>query len=424
MVRDIIRLMEILSFLYMTAAVYNVRMKYNIYSVVLVVSELLLLTGINNFGFSSYFLVLSYLLMFIYCLVNYKSSVKRTVVNFVIAFVAVSLMEVLCYIAISFIDIKFTITIQQKELGISILYFIIILIFGNKLRLMEISEFFLKRNKLLYAIGIFILIILGSQIWGMKRENFMDGKYGFSITCFALVLILLIWEWQKTRSESEKRKVQLELNRIYYEAYEGLIQSIRERQHDFKNHLNALEGMIYSIDNYDELVGEQKKYLQSIMGELEPARLLTLVENPLIAGFLNYKVSKAQEMGITTRYHCVLQKQDMSIPEFKLIEMMGILLDNAIEELGRESIVDRVLVIELMVEDNIMKFSVSNSYENNNDLDVSKIFENGYSSKGNGRGIGLSKLKHMMKDNNGEIAVSQEVFENVPMLKIEWLISI
>ena len=424
MVRDIMGLMEILSFLYMVAATYGAKVKYGIYTVVFIVSELLLLSGINNHGFSSYFLGLSYLLMFIYCLVNYKSSVKRTVVNFVIASVAVSLMEVLCYIAISFIDMYFTITTQQKELGISILYFIIILIFSSKLRLTEISEFFLKRNKLLYAIGIFILIILGSQMWGMKRENFMDGKYGFSITCFALVLILLIWEWQKTRSESEKRKVQLELNRIYYEAYEGLIQSIRERQHDFKNHLNALEGMIYSIDNYDELVGEQKKYLQSIMGELEPARLLTLVENPLIAGFLNYKVSKAQEMGITTRYHCVLQKRDMGIPEFKLIEMMGILLDNAIEELSSESIADRVLVIELMVEDNIMKFAVSNSYENNNNLDVSKIFENGYSSKGNGRGIGLSKLKHIMKDNNGEIAVSQEVFEKIPVLKIEWLISI
>ena len=66
--------------------------------------------------------------MFIYCLVNYKSSVKRTVVNFVIASVAVSLMEVLCYIAISVIEMYFTITTQQKELGISILYFIIILL--------------------------------------------------------------------------------------------------------------------------------------------------------------------------------------------------------------------------------------------------------------------------------------------------------
>lgn len=424
MVKDIMGLMEILSFLYMVAAVYNVKMKYNIYTAVFIVLELFLLSGMNNYGFPSYLLVFSYLLMFIYCLINYEASLKETIVNGVLVVIGISMVQMLCYFVVSSVDIKFSLTVQQKEMTVSILYFMIVLAFSRKMHLPEISAFFIKRNVLLYTVGGFILVILGSQLWGIKKENFIDGKYILSATFFVLFLILMIWEWQKTRSESEKRKVQLELNRIYYEAYEGLIQSIRERQHDFKNHLNALEGMIYSIDNYDELVLEQKKYLQSIMGELEPARLLTLIENPLIAGFLNYKVSKAQEMGITTRYHCVLQKRDMGIPEFKLIEMMGILLDNAIEELSSESIADRVLVIELMVEDNIMKFAVSNSYENNNNLDVSKIFENGYSSKGNGRGIGLSKLKHMMKDNNGEIAVSQEVFENVPVLKIEWLISI
>lgn len=424
MVRDIIRLMEILSFLYMTAAVYNAKMKYNIYTVVLVMLELFILLGINNYGFSSYLLVFSYLLMFIYCLINYEASLKETIVNGVLVVIGISTVQMLCYFAVSFVDTKLSLTVEQRELVVSILYFMIVFAFSRKMHLPEISAFFIKRNALLYTVGGFILVILGSQLWGIKKENFIDGKYILSATFFVLFLMLMIWEWQKTRSESEKRKMQLELNGIYYEAYEGLIQSIRERQHDFKNHLNDLEGMIYSIDNYDELILEQKKYLQSIMGELEPARLLTLIENPLIAGFLNYKVSKAQEMGITTRYHCVLQKRDMGIPEFKLIEMMGILLDNAIEELGSESIADRVLVIELMVEDNIMKFAVSNSYENNNNLDVSKIFENGYSSKGNGRGIGLSKLKHMMKDNNGEIAVSQEVFENIPVLKIEWLIGI
>lgn len=61
MVRDIMGLMEILSFLYMVAAVYNVKMKYNIYTVVFIVSELFLLSGINNHGFSPYFLGLSYL---------------------------------------------------------------------------------------------------------------------------------------------------------------------------------------------------------------------------------------------------------------------------------------------------------------------------------------------------------------------------
>lgn len=53
MVRDIMGLMEILSFLYMVAAVYNVKMKYNIYTVVFIVLELFLLSGMNNYGFSS-----------------------------------------------------------------------------------------------------------------------------------------------------------------------------------------------------------------------------------------------------------------------------------------------------------------------------------------------------------------------------------
>lgn len=424
MVRDIMGLMEILSFLYMVAAVYNVKMKYNIYTVVFIVLELFLLSGMNNYGFSSYLLGFSYLLMFIYCLINYEASIKETIVKWVLASVGVSIIQMLCYFVVSFVDIKWPLTVEQKEMSVSILYFVLILAFSSKMFLPEIAAFFIKRNALLYLVGIFILIILGSQLWGIKKEHVIDGKYIFSATFFVLFLVLMIWEWQKMRTESEKRRTQLQLNGIYYEAYEGLIQSIRERQHDFKNHLNAIEGMIYSINNYDELVSEQKKYMHSIMGEVETTRILTLVENPLLAGFLNYKVSKAQEMGIVTQYHCVLQKREMKLPEFKIIEMMGILLDNAIEELSSDNVENKVLQLELMVEDDKMRFSVANSYENTKVLDISSFFEKGYSSKGKGRGIGLSKLKQMINDANGEVTVSQEVFQNIPMLKMEWIVNI
>lgn len=104
--------------------------------------------------------------------------------------------------------------------------------------------------------------------------------------------------------------------------------------------------------------------------------------------------------------------------------MMGILLDNAIEELSSDNVENKVLQLELMVEDDKMRFSVANSYENTKVLDISSFFEKGYSSKGKGRGIGLSKLKQMINDANGEVAVSQEVFQNIPMLKMEWIVNI
>lgn len=423
MVRDIMGLMEILSFLYMVAAVYNVKMKYNIYTVVFIVSELFLLSGINNHGFSPYFLGLSYLFMFIYCLVNYNSGVKKTIVNCVLASIAISIVQMLCYFMVTFIGIKFLITVEQKEMSISILYLVITLALSKNFRLAEMSEFLLKRNKLLYAIGIFILIVFGSQMLGMKKEHYIDGRYGFSVAYFALILVLLVWEWQKTRGEAEKRKAQLELNRIYYEAYEGLIHSIRERQHDFKNHLNAIEGMIYSTDSYDELVTQQKKYLQSISGNMELTKLLTLVENPLIAGFLNYKVSSAQKIGIDARYNCILPKCEMKIPEFQIVEMMGILLDNALEEMESKDLVSKILDIELETENNKLKFTVANTYDDSS-INIAKIFESGYSGKGSNRGIGLSKLKHMINENNGEICVLQEKIDDIPVLRIQLAVNI
>ena len=114
MVKDIMGLMEILSFLYMVAAVYNVKMKYNIYTAVFIVLELFLLSGMNNYGFPSYLLVFSYLLMFIYCLINYEASLKETIVNGVLVVIGISMVQMLCYFVVSSVDIKFSLTVQQK----------------------------------------------------------------------------------------------------------------------------------------------------------------------------------------------------------------------------------------------------------------------------------------------------------------------
>ena len=71
-------------------------------------------------------------------------------------------------------------------------------------------------------------------------------------------------EWQKSRIDAGKRKTQLELNKLYYSAYEELIQSMREKQHDYKNHINAMQGILYSTDNCNIAIEELKKYLGSL----------------------------------------------------------------------------------------------------------------------------------------------------------------
>lgn len=153
----------------------------------------------------------------------------------------------------------------------------------------------------------------------------------------------------KNQNRGRKRKAQMEMNALYYNGYEELIRSVREKQHDFKNHMNAMRGILYTVNDYEELVAKEKDYLDTILNEVEETSILTLIENPLLAGFLSDKIHEAESKGITVHHECIYANEELKIPEYKLVELMGILLDNAIEASCRK-IDDGVIFIKLWKE--------------------------------------------------------------------------
>ncbi len=49
MVRNLLPLFEILAYVYCLAAIYGNKVKYNIYTVILIVTEMILMLGINEY---------------------------------------------------------------------------------------------------------------------------------------------------------------------------------------------------------------------------------------------------------------------------------------------------------------------------------------------------------------------------------------
>lgn len=99
------------------------------------------------------------------------------------------------------------------------------------------------------------------------------------------------------------------------------------------------------------------------------------------------------------------------------MEMVGILIDNAMEALictnegeKDQNLVKRIYISikepEKHVE--VIVANTSNYYE---DDMTERFFEVDYSSKGKGRGIGLSKLKRMVHERKGDIMVNNELHE-------------
>lgn len=415
MIRNLKSLIELFAYLYCLAELFGKKFKVSIHAVVFIILDMFLVIGIDQYEFPKYLVSLSYIGMFMYGLLYYNKSVKLTVVNCFLAAVIVAILQLLTFFPIySLFYVKYE-QIHISELMINEGCFLVIMICSNKIKLRRLSDFFIKRDKLIA--GVFILIIcgFGFNFIKMKEEGAILKEVYFQMVYFLLVFLMVIYEWQRSRVESEKRKTQLEMNQLYYDAYDRLIMLVRERQHDMKNHINAILSMIYTTDNYDELVEKQREYCGYVIEQNEKTKLALSAGNPLITGFMYSKIQEAENNNIKVEYQIEIKKETSIIPEYELVEMVGIMIDNAVEALsciGEENDYNnpvKKIYISMKETEELVEVIVANTSDYYEDDVTEMFFTPGYSSKGKGRGIGLSKLKHIVRERRGEIIVSNEL---------------
>lgn len=417
MVRNLLPLLEILSILYGLAAVSGRKMVYNIHAIIFIIAEMFLMIGINDYNFPKQLIAISYILIFIYCVIGYQLTAKEAILIEVITVIVLGILQLIMGFALT--------TIFKNNDNNSLLWeviamagcLLIVALFGSKVPFDKLLRFLLRRNKLLGLLGGFAIVAFGSQIILIKQRGYLSGKDYIPIVYFILLFMVIVIEWQKAVVRAEKEKAQLEMNTLYFSAYEEMIKSIRQRQHDFKNHLNALRGMIQTIDNDEELRIQQKQYMDNVLSSIEDTSILTMIENPPIAGFLSDKIHEAEKRNIIVDYNCTLRNTKLHIAEYKLVEMMGIIMDNAIEAavLNNEL---KAIKIELSKCDQILHFEAVNSWNTEDNSNINQFLKPGYSSKGKDRGIGLEKLRNMLLEEGGELLVSiNEEIQGYPAIK-------
>lgn len=423
MVRDLLPLFEILSILYGLAAVYGKKLKYNINVVIFIVAEMVLMVGINDYGIPKYFITLSYALIFVYCWINYKISVINTLINIFIMAIVLGVLQLITYSVLVTLFKDNDINNLKWEIIVMAVNLVIVMLGIPRLQLERLAEFLSHKRWMTILIGIVVVAIFGVQLWKVKQGSSLSGEDFIFTVYFYILLFLLLMEWQKTRIDAEKRKAQLEINKLYYDTYEELIISIRKKQHDFNNHINAIQGILYTAISYEELKEQEEKYLDEITEDRQQISILTKVENPLIAGFLTVKIQEAERKGINVEYNCIFPKVKINMPEYQLIEMMGILLDNAIEAAEKMD-ASKLMQIRLLMVEGVINFSVTNTYLISDVKDISNFFAKGYSTKGNNRGIGLYKLKELMQKQKGELFCKEENINGQKAIRMEMLLPI
>lgn len=425
MISDLKSVIEVFTFLYCLAELFGKRLKVDIFATVLIIANLFVVTGISDFGFPEYFQSLCYIAMFLYGLLYYGESIRLTLVNCFLAAIIAAFLSLFIYLPLYYLFYPRYEYVDLYGLLADIGCLLLIAICRRKIRLKSLSDFCIKRSKLIIIATILILCGLGFEFYQIMNKRVISGEAYFQMVYFALIFLFIIYEWQKSRMDAEKRKAQLEMNKLYYDAYDQLIMLVRERQHDMKNHINAILSMIYTIEDYNELTAKQKEYCGYVMEQNEKTKLVLSSGNPLIAGFLYSKIREAENYNITIDYKIGIGENETAIPEYELIEMSGILLDNAIEALSNMNEKDLARKIYFSIreiEEGIELIVANTSFYYEEDI-TAHFFESGYSSKGQNRGIGLSKLKRLVKDRKGNIMVYNELHNDMNYLTFEIILS-
>ena len=205
-------------------------------------------------------------------------------------------------------------------------------------------------------------------------------------------------------NRAEYTKLMEELSGTRY-----LVDSMRANNHDFTNKLHVILGLI-QMGMYDDA----SSYIQNItMVQRENiSKVMNAVSEPAVAALLIGKIARASELNINfvLREGCYYSAADMNLPSEMLITVIGNLLDNAFDAMneGSDYKDHKELMFGIYSKPGAVLITVDDTGSGIKSSDLELIFENGFSTKGEGRGTGLYQVKAMVENFGGKITVESQ----------------
>ena len=186
-----------------------------------------------------------------------------------------------------------------------------------------------------------------------------------------------------------------------------LVESMRANNHDFTNKLHVILGLIQM-----GRTNEACEYITNITS-IQQTVIHSIVKNiddPSVAALLIGKDSRAAELNIkfTLEGGSRLSRNDISLPSGDLITIIGNLTENAMDSLNEKNELPKELTVGIFTKPHAMIITVDDTGNGISEENREKIFENGFSTKGDGRGTGLHLIKQLIEKHNGTISVESE----------------
>lgn len=254
-----------------------------------------------------------------------------------------------------------------------------------------------KTRRILYSNLLIGFLALCMQL---ITTTFYIDMVPMIITIFNIILlisffILSVYSFTRMIKLSIARK-DLQSAEEYNKSLEILYDEVKGFKHDFDNIISTLDGFIENND-----MSDLRNYFNEIKKDCKITNNLSvlnprIINNPGIYSLLNNKYFKASSLGVSFDIEYFLDFNTLDVNLYQLSRILGVLIDNAIEE--SEKCEDKIVKLSFIREsrNNRAVITIQNTYSNK-DVDIEKIFNKGVSGKNNHSGIGLWEVKNYVK---------------------------
>lgn len=409
--------LSVMAFMYKAA---NQKFKWNKTFFIIAMMEFGIVMSSGKYVDNRLGMVMIYSLLFLYAKIKITHDWKPTVRVFGTMLIGIPVLQILVY----FVFMDFVPELSDYRwygIGVNCIICILVSLWKEKYIYWAGKKSTQFRGVLLvilFAIFFFELIFLYKQ----DRHITEQVQFQTIVSVCGLVLVLILW--MSSEMEKQQKQEELKMYELYTKTFEDLITAIRIKQHEFNNHINAIKCLPYTTQNAKELIAEQNRYCDAVLEDTEIVKLLKLESSPILCGFLYSKLIFAQSLDIHVIYEVDPINVERYVTIHHFIEMTGILFDNAVEALVKDKRVENnsgKIILRLSTYENTkLLLEVANISRIYTNEEIEEFFVTGKSSKGDNRGVGLSRVKLLIQKYKAYLhAANQQYYgENYLSFKI------
>lgn len=183
------------------------------------------------------------------------------------------------------------------------------------------------------------------------------------------------------------------------------VEALRSSAHEFLNKLHVINGLVRT--NNQQVLME---YLSDLINEDQDEQMFinNTVRDPILSAFLSSKFSRAREMGVELLLDIdnVLPKIHQPGVSHALVTLLGNLLDNAFDAVQASETKEVNLYLAKQKDEWLIE--ISDHGPGMPAGEIPHIFQRGFSTKGERRGLGLFLVSTALNNLNGTMDIFSE----------------